>query len=282
MYRYIFSNKQNFLFISFTFKTEGCLSRLFVSHMLNLNVNRKGKVVLSKKWPHLHFFFLLRSKTSNGLCVSVRGTCLAGQPTLEAITWALTYKPSIKHQQAMTFTIIHHTARRQRGPSQASNLITITSVTSIISDEIVLRNQTCRGHKGLLWRGGGNEGLWHLTACSQCIALWVEDDGRADSDDDGDSAWFGITFYAQVSVRVRDVDSVGVGALSHEVVNEFGSLKNKQSQIIAHGLEKGEQLSTRSRRAVCDVTATVWERGRERERLWDINVLLNQRKHCAR
>lgn len=49
MYRYIFSNKQNFLFISFTFKTEGCLSHLFVSHMLNLNVNRKGKVVLSKK-----------------------------------------------------------------------------------------------------------------------------------------------------------------------------------------------------------------------------------------
>lgn len=85
-----------------------------------------------------------------------------------------------------------------------------------------------------------------------------------------------------MSVRVRDVDSVGVGALSHEVVNEFGSLKNKQSQIIAHGLEKGEQLSTRSRRAVCDVTATVRERGRERERLWDINVLLNQRKHCAR
>lgn len=143
--------------------------------------------------PTSTFFSLeIKNLQPDRLCVSVWGTCLAGQPTLEALTWALTYKPSIKHQQAMTFTIIHHTARRQRGPSQASNLITITSVTSIMSDEIVLRNQTCRGYKGLLWRKGReggreNEGLWHLTVCSQCIALWVEDDGRADSDDDGDA-----------------------------------------------------------------------------------------------
>lgn len=33
------------------------------------------------------------------------------------------------------------------GPSQTDNLITTTSVTSIMSDEIVLRNQTCRAHK---------------------------------------------------------------------------------------------------------------------------------------
>lgn len=61
---------------------------------------------------------------------------------------------------SVTFAIIHHTAPWQRSPSQADNLITITSVTSIMSDEIVLRNQTCKGHKGLLWRP---RGWWALS-----------------------------------------------------------------------------------------------------------------------
>lgn len=40
-------------------------------------------------------------------------------------------------------------ARWQRGPSQANNLITGTSVTSMMSDEIVLRDQ--KHNKGLSW-----------------------------------------------------------------------------------------------------------------------------------
>lgn len=78
---------------------------------------------------------------------------------------------STEQRWAVTFAIIHHTAPWQRSPSQADNLITLTSVTSIMSDEIVLRIQTCRGHKGLLWRP---RGWWALSGHLVSVAPAVK------------------------------------------------------------------------------------------------------------
>lgn len=131
---------------------------------LPLPVNTEAKSCYKKKkrWPPYLHPSPKRCKNSltwtNNVCVCAHvQVCVCVAPAgPEGAHLSVTVQSlHIEHRQAVTFTIIHHTARWQRGPSHADNLITITSVTSIMSDEIVLRNQTCRGHKGLLWRREG-------------------------------------------------------------------------------------------------------------------------------